>query len=56
MLTVLSQKAVDITTAHVATGALVLITSVLLLLQLARVYQVQVKKFSFVFSTERAIA
>ncbi len=56
MYTVISQKAVDITTAHVVTGALILVTSVLLLLHLARVYQVQVKKFSFTFSTERAIA
>ncbi len=56
MFTIFSQKAVDITTAHVATGALILVMSVLLLLHLARVYQVQVKKFSFVYSTERAIA
>ena len=56
MLTIFSQKAVDITTAHVATGALILVMAVLLLLHLARVYQVQVKKFSFVYSTERAIA
>ena len=56
MYTVISQKAVDITTAHVVTGALIFVTSVLLLLHLARVYQVQVKKFSFIFSTERAIA
>jgi heme a synthase len=56
MFTVLTQKAVDVTTAHVATGALLLVASVLLLLHLARVYQVQMKKFSFVYSTERAIA
>lgn len=56
MLTVLSQKAVDVTTAHVAAGALILVTSVLLLLQLARVYQVRIRRFSFVFSAERAIA
>ena len=56
MFTIFSQKAVDITTAHVATGALILVTSVLLLMHLARIYQVQVKKFSFVYSTERAIA
>jgi len=56
MFTVITQKAVDVTTAHVATGALILVTSVLLLLHLARVYQVQVKNFSFVYSTERAIA
>ncbi|MGA7159357.1 MAG: COX15/CtaA family protein [Bacteroidota bacterium] len=56
MYTVLSQKAVDITTAHVATGALILVTSVLLVLHLARIYQVQVRKFSFTLSTERAIA
>ena len=54
--TVISQKAVDVTTAHVATGALILVTSVLLLFHLARVYQVQVKRFSFVYSAERAIA
>ncbi len=56
MLTIFSQKAVDITTAHVVTGSLILVVSVLLLLHLARVYQVQVKKFSFVYLTERAIA
>ena len=56
MFTVITQKAVDVTTAHVATGALILVASVLLLLHLARVYQLQIKKFSFVYSTERAIA
>ncbi len=56
MLTVASQKAVDVTTAHVATGALILVSCSLLLLHLARVYQVEVRKFSFVYSTERAIA
>ena len=56
MFTIFSQKAVDITTAHVATGALILVMSVLTLLHLARVYQVQVRRFSFVYSTERAIA
>ena len=56
MFTIFSQKAVDITTAHVATGALILVMSVLLLLHLARVYQIHVKKFSFDYSTERAIA
>jgi cytochrome c oxidase assembly protein subunit 15 len=56
MFTVITQKAVDVTTAHVATGALILVASVLLLLHLARAYQLQIKKFSFVYSTERAIA
>ena len=54
--TVLSQKAVDVTTAHVATGALILVTSILLVFHLAKVYQVRLKKFSFVYSTKRAIA
>ncbi len=54
--TVLSRKAVDITTAHVATGALILVTCLLAFLHLVRVYHVRVKKFSFVYSTERAIA
>jgi cytochrome c oxidase assembly protein subunit 15 len=54
--TVLSQKAIDVTTAHVATGALILVTSVLLLFHLARVYRVRFKKFSFVYAAERAIA
>lgn len=39
MLTIFSQKAVDITTAHVVTGSLILVVSVLLLLHLARVYR-----------------
>ncbi len=54
--TVLSRKAVDVTTAHVATGALILVTCLLAFLHLVRVYQVRFKKFSFVYSTERAIA
>ena len=54
--TVLSQKGVEITTAHVAVGALTLVVSVLLTLHLARVYQIRMKRFSFVFSTERALA
>ena len=54
--TVLSRKAVDITTAHVATGALILVTSILIILQLARVYQLKLVRFSLVYSTERAIA
>lgn len=56
MFTILTQKGVNVTTAHVATGALLLVTSVLLLLHLAKIYQVHVKKFSFVYLTERAIA
>jgi heme A synthase len=54
--TVLSRKAVDITTAHVATGALILVTCVLVFFQLARVYQVRLRRFSFVYLTERALA
>lgn len=54
--TVLSRKAVDVTTSHVATGALILVTCLLVFLHLARVHQIQLKKFSFDFSTERAIA
>jgi heme a synthase len=54
--TVLSRKAVDITTAHVATGALILVTSILIFLQLARMYQVRLARFSLVYSPERAIA
>ncbi len=54
--TVLSRKAVDVTTAHVATGALILVTCLLAFLHLVRVYQVRFKKFSFDYSTERAIA
>ena len=38
VMTVLSQKAVDITTAHVATGAALLATTVLSSLATARVY------------------
>ena len=54
--TVLTRKAVDVTTAHVATGALILVACLLAFLHLVRVYQVRLKKFSIDISTERAIA
>jgi cytochrome c oxidase assembly protein subunit 15 len=54
--TVLSRKAVEITTAHVATGALILVTCVLVFFRLARVYQVRLRRFSFIYSPERALA
>jgi cytochrome c oxidase assembly protein subunit 15 len=55
-LTVLSLKAVDVTTAHVATGALLLIISGLATLHVAKVYGVGFQKASFAFSPERLTA
>ncbi|HTR82647.1 MAG TPA: COX15/CtaA family protein [Bacteroidota bacterium] len=54
--TVLTQKAVAVATAHVAVGALLLVTLVLLTLRIARLYRIELKRFSFVYSTERALA
>ncbi len=54
--TVLSQKGVEITTAHVVVGALILVVCVQLVLHLAHYYDVRLKGFSLVYSTERALA
>ena len=53
--TVLSQKGVEIATAHVVVGALILVVSVQLVLHLAHSYDVRVKGISFIYSTERAL-
>jgi len=53
--TVLSRKGVEIATAHVAVGALILVISTLLVLHLAHLYGVRVKGFSIVYSTERVL-
>ena len=55
-LTVWSNKDVFITTAHVACGALILVTSAQILFHLARCYAVRIRGFSFVYSAERALA
>jgi cytochrome c oxidase assembly protein subunit 15 len=54
--TVLSVKAVPITTAHVAVGALLLATCVLVTLHVARLANVQVFRFSYSVSEKEAIA
>jgi cytochrome c oxidase assembly protein subunit 15 len=54
--TVLSQKAVPITTAHVATGALLLATCVLAMLHAARLSRVHMLRFSYSVSEKEAIA
>lgn len=56
VLTVLSVKAIDITTAHVATGALLLVTSVLTTLHVARISGVGFRQLSFAFSNREATA
>lgn len=55
-LTVLSHKAVPITTAHVATGALLLVSCALLALHLGRVYGFRSERAVPVFSTREATA
>lgn len=55
-LTVLSRKAVAITTAHVATGALLLASCVLVSLYLARVSGMRVRRFSISFAGKEATA
>jgi cytochrome c oxidase assembly protein subunit 15 len=54
--TVLSMKAVPITTAHVAVGALLLATCVLVTLHVARLSKAQVFKLSYSVSGREAIA
>ena len=55
-LTVLSIKAVDITTAHVATGALLLVTSVLLTLHTIRIFGALSPKTAIAFSPREVTA
>lgn len=55
VLTVVSAKAVDITTAHVATGAFLLALSVLLSLHIARAYDVLPQRV-YSYSTKEATA
>ena len=54
--TVISRKGVEITTAHVATGALILAVSVILLFQLVRVYELQPGESLILFSPKKAFA
>lgn len=54
--TVLSLKAVEVTTAHVATGALLLVSCVLTTLHAVKVFGVASPKVSFSFSTDEAAA
>jgi cytochrome c oxidase assembly protein subunit 15 len=54
--TVLSMKDVPITTAHVAVGALLLATCVLVTLHVARLSKVQIFRFSYSISEKEAIA
>jgi cytochrome c oxidase assembly protein subunit 15 len=54
--TVLSMKAVPITTAHVGVGALLLTTCVLVTLHVARLSKVQLSRFSYSVSEKEAIA
>jgi cytochrome c oxidase assembly protein subunit 15 len=54
--TVLSMKAVPITTAHVAVGALLLATCLLVTLHVARLSEVQLFRFSYSVSEKEAIA
>jgi cytochrome c oxidase assembly protein subunit 15 len=56
VLTVLSVKAVDITTAHVATGAFLLACSVLSTLHIVKLYGIRQRKPSPQFSTQEATA
>ena len=54
--TVLTTKAVDVTTAHVATGALLLVSCVLMTLHVVRLSGLPVFGFSFSAAREEAIA
>lgn len=53
--TVLSRKAVDVTTIHVATGALILMTSVVVTLMLYRITPHTVKQPSMTFDLKEAV-
>ena len=55
-LTVLSQKAVDVTTAHVATGALLLVTSVILSFHTVKVFGWPSRRTIYSLSSEGATA
>jgi len=54
--TVLSTKAVAVTTAHVAIGALLLVSSVLATLHVARLSRVHMLKYSYSVQREEAVA
>jgi heme a synthase len=54
-LTIISRKAVDVTTAHVVTGALLLVSCVLLMFHLLRINGFKLHQFSFSFFTKEAI-
>ena len=54
--TVISRKAVDITTAHVAVGALLLVSSVVTALHLWRYCGLRVVRFPFVTARKEAVA
>lgn len=53
--TVLSRKGIEVSTAHVAVGALILVVSVLLSLHVVRMCGVRLSRFSAVYTTERVL-
>ena len=54
--TVLSQKAVDITTAHVAVGSLLLVSCMLVSLHAVKLYGIRARQVSLSFSTQEVTA